>query len=293
MLPKVFTPQFLKRLEQFRIRSKKSFLGNRSGGHQSLKRGHGIEFSDYRKYSLGDNPRHIDWGVYARSDRLFVKQFREEQDLPFFLLLDNSASMLLPEHQSKWELAKNIALTLSYIVFMQQDSLKAAVLGAWVSPQYSGAKAIHQFHAQLESTSPSPNFELVSAMQKAVSHFSFPGKAILISDLLMPLDSIKQAVNIMRAKNLDISVIQILAPQDVRPFENASSATLLDSETGQEIQLRFNANTRQEYAKIFREHDEKIRKFLSENQIQFCSILSDQDLFEFMHRHLTQIGLLH
>ena len=69
-LPEAFTPQFLKQLEMFRINARRMFLGSKQGGHLSPKRGHGIEFSDYRKYELGDNPRHIDWGVYARTERL-------------------------------------------------------------------------------------------------------------------------------------------------------------------------------------------------------------------------------
>ena len=83
-----FTPAFLRQLELLRLRARRSYLGTRQGGHLSLKRGHGIEFSDYRKYELGDDPRHIDWSAYARSERLYIKRFREEQDLSVLLLLD-------------------------------------------------------------------------------------------------------------------------------------------------------------------------------------------------------------
>ncbi len=66
MLPESFTPQFLKQLELLKLNARRSFLGSRQGAHLSQKRGHGIEFSEYRKYELGDNPRYIDWGVYAQ-----------------------------------------------------------------------------------------------------------------------------------------------------------------------------------------------------------------------------------
>ena len=71
-------------------------MGMRQGGHASIKRGQGIEFSDYRQYQLGDNPRYIDWGLYGRSDKLYVKRFSEEQDLSVLIILDTSASMVTP-----------------------------------------------------------------------------------------------------------------------------------------------------------------------------------------------------
>ena len=79
---------FLKQLELLKINSRRSFLGSRQGGHASIKRGHGIEFSDYRKYVPGDDPRHIDWNVYARTERVYVKRFQEEQDLSVFIFLE-------------------------------------------------------------------------------------------------------------------------------------------------------------------------------------------------------------
>ena len=69
MLPASFTNEFLRQLELLRLQGRRAFLGTRQGGHLSIKRGHGIEFSDYRNYELGDHPRYIDWGVYARSER--------------------------------------------------------------------------------------------------------------------------------------------------------------------------------------------------------------------------------
>ena len=92
-LPPLFTPQFLARLETLRVRTRRRFLGSRPGGHLSLRRGSGLEFADYRPYTLGDDPRYIDWKLYSRTDRLYIKLFQEEEDLYTYLFLDLSASM--------------------------------------------------------------------------------------------------------------------------------------------------------------------------------------------------------
>ena len=97
MIPNTFTSEYLKSLELLKLKARRAFLGMREGGHTSIKRGHGIEFADYRKYELGDDLRHIDWGVYARSDRLYLKRFREERDLSLLLLVDGTNSMFVPE----------------------------------------------------------------------------------------------------------------------------------------------------------------------------------------------------
>ena len=104
MLPEVFTPAILRQLEMLKLSSRRAFLGQRQGAHLSLKRGQGVEFYDYRKYELGDNPRHIDWGLYGRSERIYVKRFREEQSLSVLVLLDSSPSMGVVPVQgiSKW-----------------------------------------------------------------------------------------------------------------------------------------------------------------------------------------------
>ena len=106
---KTFSPSFFKRLQQLKIHTRRTFLGSRQGGHLSLRRGHGLEFADYRLYTSGDDFRHIDWGIYGRTDRLYVKQFREEQDLNVFFLIDASQSMDFPQNENKFKMCLNLS----------------------------------------------------------------------------------------------------------------------------------------------------------------------------------------
>src|SRR5215475_13817217 len=86
-------PQFLARLEQLELVSKKIFLGRMKGERRSKKKGQSVEFADYRNYVIGDDLRHLDWNLFARLEKLFIRPFMEEEDLHFYDLIDNSLSM--------------------------------------------------------------------------------------------------------------------------------------------------------------------------------------------------------
>ena len=100
-LPDEFTPGFLARLEKLRVRTRQRYAGMGRGMHLSPKRGSSLEFNDYRHYSPGDDFRHIDWGLYGRSDKLYIKLFQEEEDLLTYIFVDASASMGFPAADRK------------------------------------------------------------------------------------------------------------------------------------------------------------------------------------------------
>src|SRR5262245_14096590 len=128
MLPPLFTPQFLARLETLRIRARRQFLGSRPGGHLSPRRGAGLEFADYRHYTPGDDLRYIDWKLYSRTDRFYIKLFQEEEELYTYLFLDLSASMAYPTGNGKYEAARDLTLALAYVVLAGDDAVKLHVL---------------------------------------------------------------------------------------------------------------------------------------------------------------------
>ncbi|MCB0331919.1 MAG: DUF58 domain-containing protein [Bdellovibrionales bacterium] len=292
MLPETFTPRYLRQLELLKIRTQRAFLGTRQGGHLSLKRGHGIEFSDYRKYELGDNPRHIDWGVYGRSERLYVKRFQEEQDLPVLLVVDNTRSMHEPELGRKWKMAKEVCLSLAYVALMQHDTVRLCVPGSFVSPSYYGGRAIHQISQDLEKLSPASEDDFLFGIRQGLSTFRFPGVAIFLSDFLMPLETVETMMNMLRAKNLDITALQVLGRSDVTPLPDTQDAIVIDSETNEEIELRFDASVRDEYEHLLSRHIDTLRTFLSQAGIAFDQVIADEDLAVFMLDSLTKKGLL-
>src|SRR5438105_10668522 len=112
--PPLLDPQFLARLEQLELVSRKIFLGLMKGERRSKKKGQSVEFADYRNYVIGDDLRHLDWNLYARLDRLFIRLFQEEEDLHFYVLIDNSLSMDFG-NPSKLHYPKQIAAALALI----------------------------------------------------------------------------------------------------------------------------------------------------------------------------------
>jgi uncharacterized protein (DUF58 family) len=146
MLSEPFTPHFLAQLETLRLRTRKEFLGGHSGSYASPRRGTSLEFADYRRYAPGDDLRYVDWGIYARSDRLYVKVFHEEVDLFAYVFIDASASMGFPSVREKFLPASHIATALSYVVLANHDHVKIHLLGepaaSVSSPFYRGRRRI-------------------------------------------------------------------------------------------------------------------------------------------------------
>src|SRR5271154_1280284 len=127
-LPEEFPPEFIARLDQLRIKTRREFAGLGKGSHLSPRRGTSLEFSDFRPYSLGDDFRYIDWGLYGRTDKLYIKLFKEEEDLLTYIFVDASASMAYPAGDRKFAAAIAIALALAYVALASGDRVMIRVL---------------------------------------------------------------------------------------------------------------------------------------------------------------------
>src|SRR5438270_5121410 len=131
-------PEFLHKLEQLELVSKKIFVGRMKGERKSKRRGSSVEFADHRQYSVGDDLRHIDWNVYGRLDRLFLKLFLEEEDLHFYTLLDTSLSMDFGE-PTKLHYGKQVAAALAFIGLVNHDRI---ILDSFSSSLSSGIPSV-------------------------------------------------------------------------------------------------------------------------------------------------------
>ena len=281
---------YLRQLELLQIRARRKFLGNRQGGHVSVKRGHGIEFSDYRQYELGDDPRHIDWGVFGRTDRLYVKQFQEEQDLAVLLVVDSSASMRIAEPE-KWQRTIDTALSIAYVALMQQDRVMFTFPGAFVSPVYAGAKAIHNLTRDIAKAPVELKESTSNGLQRALTQIRFPGIAVVISDLLLPIEELREIFQTLRAKNLDIHAIQILGETDLNPLNLGEQARVVDSETGTEVELVMSERRSREYQAILDEHNTEVGDFLASAAIPYSTALPGQSTEKFIIEKLSRTSL--
>jgi len=295
MLAAPFTAEFLTQLETLRLRTRKEFLGSQTGSYSSPRRGTSLEFSDYRRYTPGDDLRYLDWGIYARTDRLYIKVFREEVDLFAYVFIDASASMAFPSLGAKYRPATHVALALSYVILANQDHVKLHLLQntprAPVSPFYRGRRRMADCVDFATSVTPAGPLDLAGSLTEHLQRLRRPGKAILISDFLMPAAAYQQGLNLLRASNLDIAAIQILSREEVEPRFPAGSLALIDSETEREVRYQWSGKARQDYQARLAHHNLEIRSFCHQSGIHYSLYVTDRDLGDFIFATLPAIGL--
>ena len=278
-LPAVFTPKFLRKLGLQQIKARRAYLGMRQGGHFSLKRGHGIEFDDYRKYEPGDDPRHIDYKLLARSDRTYIKRFREEQDLLIHIFIDTSASMFLPKE--KFARAKEVALSIAYIASTQYDRVQLALPGLMLPKRYSGKSMIYQIAADLNKLELEPVDEYQRKLKAAIAAANFPGVGYFISDYLDELEGIKSVFTHLLGKNLDLKAVQILSAIERDP-QLTDSLLVEDVETAEQVELQLDANSLLEYRTLLANHEGSLSKFCLKRGISWQSFDLETSLDQLM-----------
>jgi len=286
-----FTPSFFKKLQQLRIRTRKALLGSRQGSHISKRRGHGLEFADYRQYTAGDDYRHIDWGVFGRTDRVYVREFRAEQDLNVLVILDASASMAFPEGADKFELSRNLALSLGYVALSDGDTVSFAVLGKKMTPKYVGPRALSRIVKELRSIEPAGSVNIVSEVRAAAARQKLPARCFFISDFLFDTEAQIEALDHLRARNFDISVIQVLAPSEIH-LDAELAGMLVDSETGETLEVALDKASQREYAVKLAEHVENLERYCRRFGIGHVLLSSDEDLVDIVLTRFPDAALL-
>ncbi len=278
------SPHTLKLLDALALRSRRSFYGMRQGAHRSQRRGHGVEFAEYRNYELGDNPRAIDWNLFSRSDKLYVKRYLEEENVELYIILDGSRSLTHTSLRLKWDLATRIAACASYIALATQDPVTIAVLGGPNSTSYWGGRAFAPLLQFLNAAteyvvSDAPeNIDVVDEARRAATRTRFPGICLVISDFLFPTPSIAATLASFRARNMEIHAIQVLGPLDSTLTNLEGSSACLDSETGEARGIEISGAAEETYSRLLVEHNEALRSHCLSNQISYVSTTLTDDV---------------
>src|SRR6267154_2070344 len=223
-------PEFLHKLEQLELVSRKIFVGRMKGERRSKRRGSSVEFADHRNYSTGDDLRHIDWNVYGRLDKLFLKLFLEEEDLHFYTLLDTSLSMDFGD-PTKLHYGKQVAAALAFIGLVNHDRV---VLDAFTTkletslPSVRGRSQMWRVVQYLDSLEASGASNLTAAAKAFAVKHSGKGVVVVISDFL-DKRGYQDALRYLLARNMDIYVIHVLSREEVEP-EIVGDLRLVDAE---------------------------------------------------------------
>lgn len=223
-------PDFLARLEQLELVSKKIFLGRMKGERRSKRKGQSVEFADYRNYVVGDDLRFLDWNLFARLERLFIRLFMEEEDLHFYILLDNSLSMDFGD-PSKLHYAKQVAAALGFIGLVNMDRVVVEAFNDRLTqslPAVRGRRSLWRLMSFLQQIEPAGPSDLTRALRSFTIKCSGKGIVVLLSDF-MDKGGYEQALRYLVARQLDIYVIQVLSHEEIEP-EVVGDLRLVDVE---------------------------------------------------------------
>ena len=285
-------PQIIRRLEQLELQTRRILSGQMKGERRSPKKGAGLDFADYRHYARGDDLRHIDWNIYGRLDRLFIKIFHEEQDLQCHLLLDTSKSMRYGE-PDKFNCARALAAAIAYVGLTGQEKVGLTCFQATPSGGYGPVRGRHhlaRLFKVLENIEPDGQTSLEAICRSFSQRVRGRGMVILISDLLDPA-GFEGALRFLVRGNLDVTVLHVLAPQEIDPTL-AGHLDLHDLETGHRVEVTVNEAIQKAYRRNVEAFCTKAREYCTKYGMLYQLVRSDTPIEELIVKRLRESGLL-
>jgi uncharacterized protein (DUF58 family) len=305
----LLTPELLRRLEQFQLLAARRAKSSAKGERRSRARGQSVEFADYRTYVHGDDFRYLDWNLYGRLERLFLKLYEEERELPVRIFLDASESMTFGEPR-KFDFARQVAAAIGYVAlsgfdrvsvipFPDLDSsnaadgqnlqpavynLQLAARGALRSVR--GKKSAIQFFQNLSALTAGGTADLNQALRRGTLQARQAGVAVVLSDFLDPA-GYEAGLGALVARGFQVDIVQILAPEELAPT-TFGDLRLVDSESGAQQEVTFGRFRLKSYQKTVQNFLQRLREFCQARGINFFTASSNTDLHELLLKQLRQ-----
>lgn len=214
----LLSSEFMHRLEGLDVLSRKILAGKLKGERRSKRRGQSVEFADYRNYVVGDDLRFIDWNIYARLERLFLKMFLEEEDLSLSILIDVSASSKFGD-PDKLLYMKRVAAALGYIGLVNYNRVSISAITDTVSAETGNLRSrqkVQQMLGFLEDLQPSGGSFLAGACKRFALGHRGKGVCVILSDFF-DKGGYENGLRYLAGRNNDLFVIQVLSPQEINP----------------------------------------------------------------------------
>ncbi len=276
----LFDAEFLERLDYLKMMAARMLPGRRRGEHRARKRGSGIELADYRPYVDGDDTRDVDWKAFLRLDKLVLRIFDEEADLPIYLFVDQSASMRFGD-PPKFDYARKMAGALSYIGLMNQDLISIVwygpKIGGWLAPK-RGRNQVFRAFRFLDQGETGGSTSLATCFRTFFGSRRKRGLAVVLSDL-MDGEDLLGAFDACRHQKHDLFVIQLLTPEELDPAL-PDEALLTDIEDGSERRVRVTPRLLDRYQEALAAHRDEIAGYCSRYGFGFSQANTGQPFEE-------------
>ena len=302
----LLTPELLRRLEQFQLLAARRAKSSLKGERRSKARGQSVEFADYRNYVAGDDFRYLDWNLYGRLDRLFLKLYEEERELPVTVFLDASESMTFGEPR-KFDFARQVAAAVGYVALcgfdrvsvvmfpdiaqepMNESELKTrtqelAARGALRAVR--GRKSALPFFQNINQLTAGGATELNEALRRGALQARLAGVAVVLSDFLDPA-GYESGLTALAGRGFQVNAVQVLAPEELNPTAYGD-LRLIDSETAVQQEVTFGKYRLNAYKQTVQNFCQRLREYCSGRGIIFFMAGSDTPLEELLLRQLRE-----
>jgi len=281
----LINPLALMAIKNLELRAKVVVEGFWNGLHRSPYHGFSVEFTEYRQYSPGDDPRYLDWRLYARSDRYYIKKFEDETNLRCHLLVDNSRSMgygSLP--YSKAQYANTLAATLAYFLYLQGDAVGLLTFDEHIReylPARNRTGHLRHLMLALEKPAGGSATDLSAPLKRIAEMMAKRGMMILISDLLAPIETLEKNLISLTACGHEVAIFQVLDPAEAT-FNFNKAALFHDLESGRDLYID-PAMARREYLKKLGAHNAAAQATCQKLGISYYRFATDRPLELALH----------
>ena len=288
---KYLQPEVVAKLTNMELVARLVVEGFITGLHKSPYHGFSVEFAEHRQYMPGDEIKHIDWKIYGKTDRYYIKQFEEETNLKAYIILDASSSMGYASDNriSKLEYASYITAALAHLMVQQRDAVGFTIFDESIRlymPPHATKQYLKEILRQLELIKPANKTSTANALHTIAERIKRRGLVIILSDLFDNPDEVMAALRHFRHKKNEVIVMQILDPME-RSFAFGKDAVFKDLETTEEMTTR-PWHIQKAYQEGMRKFLDVYKKECREHRIDYVlldtSTPFDTALFEYLHK---------
>lgn len=273
-------PEAIKRISRLEMRARHIVEGFLAGMHRSPYFGQSVEFLQHRQYTPGDDPRFVDWKVWARQDRLYVKQFEEDTNLRATLLVDVSASMRYGSGAlSKYEYGCTLAACLAYLILRQQDAVGCLAFDEWVRtivPQRTKRNHLDSVIQALDTSDPRNRTNIYDILRTAAESYPRRGLMVLVSDLLVHRGGLFRGLRLLRGRGHDVLVFHVMDDDELDfPFNGPTRFE------GLELPRHLSCNPRAlraGYLAALSAYLEEVRRGCAGNNVDYVLLRTSQPL---------------